>query len=159
MQNDDTFTPGTTTYNLLLGGALPVFDRNQGNRVAARADLVKASETAQSISNQLVAQLAPAYATYQTNRLMAASFRTEALQDQVRSYRGIYQRYHTDPAGIGFNDIVVAQQTLASTLNQYLQILQSQWLGLVNVGELLQVDDIFALGPTADVAQIPVIGD
>ncbi len=159
VQNDDTFTPGTTTYNLLLGGALPVFDRNQGNRVAARADLVKASETAQSISNQLVAQLAPAYATYQTNRLMAASFRTEALQDQVRSYRGIYQRYHTDPAGIGFNDIVVAQQTLASTLNQYLQILQSQWLGLVNVGELLQVDDIFALGPTADVAQIPVIGD
>ncbi|MEO8270679.1 MAG: hypothetical protein ABI557_13230, partial [Aureliella sp.] len=96
-------------------------------------------------------------AKYQANRELASSFRTDALADQVRAYRGIYQRYHTDPTGISFNDIIVAQQTLAATLTQYLTILQSQWLGTVEMGELLQVDDLFQLGPPIDVAQFPAV--
>lgn len=157
LQHDYTFNPGTTTYNIVLGGALPVFDRNQGNRVAARAELVRASQSVADTENQLISQLAPAYAKYQANRELASSFRTDALADQVRAYRGIYQRYHTDPTGISFNDIIVAQQTLAATLTQYLTILQAQWLGTVEIGELLQVDDLFQLGPPLDVAQIPAI--
>ncbi len=157
VQHDDTFNPGTTTYNLLLGGAVPVFDRNQGNRISARADLVKASQSVNNTSNTLIAQLAPAYATYQTNRQLATSFRTDALRDQVRAYRGIYMRYRNDPSGVSFNDIIVAQQTLAATLTQYLGILQSQWQGVVNVGELLQVNDIFELGPAVPVAELPQI--
>lgn len=157
LQHDYTFNPGTTTYNLVLGGALPVFDRNQGNRVAARAELVRASQTVADTENQLIAQLAPAFAKYQANRELASSFRTDALADQVRAYRGIYQRYHTDPTGISFNDIIVAQQTLAATLTQYLTILQTQWQGTVDVGELLQVDDLFQLGPPLDVAQVPAV--
>jgi outer membrane protein, heavy metal efflux system len=157
LQRDYTFTPGTDTYNIVIGGPIPVFDRNQGNRVAARAELVRASESVTAVGNQLIAQLAPVYATYQTNRILADSFKTEALQDQVRAYRGVYQRYHTDPTGISFNDIVVAQQTLAATLTQYISILQLQWQGVVGIGELLQVDDLFQLGPTVQVAQLPVV--
>ena len=157
VQHDYTFIPGTTTYNIVLGGALPVFDRNQGNRVATRAELVKSTYSIADTENQLIAQLAPVYSRYQANRQLAASFRTDALSDQVRAYRGIYQRYHTDPTGIGFNDIIVAQQTLAATLTQYLSILQAQWQGTVDLGELLQVDDLFQLGPSVDVAQIPAL--
>lgn len=157
LQRDYTFNPGTTTYNIVLGGALPVFDRNQGNRVAARAELVRAAQSVADTENQLISQLAPAFAKYQANRELASSFRTDALADQVRAYRGIYQRYHTDPTGISFNDIIVAQQTLAATLTQYLTILQAQWQGTVEVGELLQVDDLFQLGPPMEVAQIPAI--
>lgn len=159
VQHDYTFVPGTTTYNLVLGGALPVFDRNQGNRIAKRADLVKSTNDVSDTQNQLIGQLAPLYSKYQASRQLASSFRTDALADQVRAYRGIYQRYHTDPTGIGFNDIIVAQQTLAATLTQYLSILQAQWQGTVDVGELLQVDDLFQLGPAVEVAQIPVIVD
>jgi cobalt-zinc-cadmium efflux system outer membrane protein len=157
IQHDYTFNPGTTTYNLVLGGAIPVFNQNQGNRVATRADLVKSTHTVNDTQNQLIGQLAPVFSKYQANRQLASSFRTDALADQVRAYRGIYQRYHTDPTGIGFNDIIVAQQTLAATLTQYLSILQAQWQGTVDVGELLQVDDLFQLGPTVEVAQIPAI--
>jgi len=155
VQHDYTFNPGTTTYNLILGGAIPVFNQNQGNRVAARAELVKSTLNINDTQNQLIGQLAPVFSKYQANRQLASSFRTDALADQVRAYRGIYQRYHTDPTGIGFNDIIVAQQTLAATLTQYLSILQAQWQGTVDVGELLQVDDLFQLGPPVEVAQIP----
>ena len=155
LQHDYTFAPGTTTYNMVLGGAVPVWNKNQGNRIAARAELVRSMQFVSDTQNQLIVKLAPVYGTYQTNRQLAKTFRSEALSDQVRAYRGIYQRYLTDPSGISFNDVIVAQQTLASVLNQYIDILQSQWQSTVDMGELLQVDDLFQMGSPSQVAEIP----
>ena len=157
LQRDYTFNPGTTTYNLTVGGAVPVWNKNQGNRIAARAELTRSIQLVSDTQNQLIVKLAPIYSTYQTNRQLAKSFRTEALSDQVRAYRGVYQRYLTDPSGISFNDVIVAQQTVASVLNQYIDILQSQWQSTVDMGELLQVDDLFQMGSPTPVAEIPTI--
>jgi len=157
VQRDYTFTPGTNTYNLSVGGAVPVWNKNQGNRVAARAELVKSLQTVSDTQNQLIAKLAPMFGTYQANRQLAQSFKTEALADQVRAYRGVYQRYLTDPSGVSFNDVIVGQQTVASVLNQYIDILQAQWQSTVDLGEMLQVDDLFQMGVPAEVAKIPGI--
>lgn len=155
VQKDHTFEPGTETYNLVVGGAIPVFDKNQGNRISARAELVRATQQVTDTENQLIAKLASSYGVYKANRQIADSFRTDALSDQVRAYRGIYQRYLTDPTGISFNDVIVAQQTVAGVLNQYIDILQSQWQSTVDLGELLQVDDLFLMGDAVPVAEIP----
>ena len=160
LQRDYTFEPGTTTYNLVLGGDLPVLNRNQGNRIATRAQVVQASQQIQVTRNELIASLAEAYGKYEANRLLAESFQADALRDQVRAYRGVYQRYLADPSSVSFNDVIVAQQTVATVLGQYLDILQAQWQSLVDLGELLQVDDLMELGPLAQVAQFPnVQGD
>lgn len=155
LQRDYTFEPGTTTYNLMLGGDLPVLNRNQGNRIARRAEAVRASQQVQNTRNTLTAALANAFGKYEANRQLAESFQSEALRDQVRAYRGVYQRYLADPASVSFNDVIVAQQTVAQVLNQYLDILQSQWQSLVDIGELLQVDDLMELGPLSQVATVP----
>ena len=155
LQRDYTFTPGTNTYNLMVGGAVPVWNKNQGNRIAARAELIRSMQLVSDTQNQLIAKLAPMYGTYKSNRLLAQSYRAEALSDQVRAYRGIYQRYLTDPSGISFNDVIVTQQTLGSVLNQYIDTLQSQWQSTVDMGELLQVDDLFQMGAPTEVAKIP----
>ena len=157
VQRDYTFTPGTNTYNLLVGGAVPVWNRNQGNRISARAELVRSVQVVSDTENQLTAKLAPMFGTYEANRQIAKSFRTEALSDQVRAYRGIYQRYLTEPSGISFNDVIVGQQTVAGVLNQYLDVLQSQWQSTVDMGEMLQVDDLFQMGELSEVAEIPTI--
>ena len=157
LQRDYTFTPGTQTYNLTVGGALPVWNQNQGNRISARAELIRSMQVVSDTQNQLIAKLAPMFGTYQANRQLAKSFRTDALSDQVRAYRGIYQRYLTDPTGISFNDVIVGQQTVASVLNQYINILQLQWQSTVDLGEMLQVDDLFQMGEPAEVAEIPGI--
>jgi cobalt-zinc-cadmium efflux system outer membrane protein len=158
LQRDYTWQPGTATYNLMLGGEVPVFDRNQGNRIAKRADLVRSGQEVGIVRLNLVSQLAGTYGVYRANRELAESFKTDALSDQVRAYRGVYQRYLADPNGVSFNDVIVAQQTLASVLNQYLDILQSQWQSVVDLGQLLQVEDLFQMGPLVEVAQIPEIG-
>jgi len=157
LQRDNTFDPGTNSYNLRLGGEIPVVNQNQGNRIAARAELVRAGQLVIETRNTLIADLASTYGVYQANRELADSFKTDALQDQVRAYRGVYQRYLADPTGVSFNDVIVAQQTVASVLNQYLDILQSQWLSVVELGQLLQVEDLFQLGPTVEVAEIPSV--
>lgn len=155
LQRDYTFEPGATTYNLTLGGDLPVLNRNQGNRIARRADVVRASQQVLSTRNTLTASLADAFGRYEANRQLAESFQSDALRDQVRAYRGVYQRYLADPSSVSFNDVIVAQQTVAQVLNQYLDILQSQWQSLVDIGELLQVDDLMELGPLSSVATVP----
>ena len=157
LQRDYTFTPGTNTYNLTVGGAVPVWNKNQGNRISARAELQRSIQVASDTENQLITKLAPAFGTYRANRELAHSFRTEALSDQVRAYRGVYQRYLTEPSGVSFNDVIVAQQTVASVLNQYIDILQAQWQSTVDLGELLQVDDLFQMGSPTEVATIPSI--
>lgn len=157
VQRDYTFEPGGATYNLMLGGAIPVLNQNQGNRVAARAELVKASQNVSNTRNGLIGELAGAYGIYEANRQLAATFKTDALQDQVRAYRGVYQRYLADPSGVSFNDVIVAQQTVAAVLNQYVEILGAQWQSVVDLGELLQVDDVFEMGQLVEVAIIPPI--
>jgi cobalt-zinc-cadmium efflux system outer membrane protein len=155
VQRDHTFEPGTNTYNLLLGGEIPVLNRNQGNRISTRADLFKAGQQVAEVRLNLTSDLAKTYGVYRANRELADSFKTEGLSDQVRAYRGVYQRYLADPNGVSFNDVIVAQQTLASVLTQYLDILQSQWQSVVDLGELLQVEDLFQMGPLSPVAPIP----
>lgn len=157
LQRDYTWAPGGATYNLMLGGAIPVLNQNQGNRIAARAELVKAGQNVADTRNTLISDLAGTYGVYQANRQLADSFRSDALRDQVRAYRGVYQRYLADPSGVSFNDVIVAQQTVASVLNQYLDILQAQWQSVVDLGQLLQVDDLFEMGDRVEVAQFPAI--
>lgn len=157
LQRDHTFEPGTNTYNILLGGDVPVWNRNQGNRIATRADLVKAGQQVTEVQLNLISDLAKTYGVYRANRELADSFKTEGLGDQVRAYRGVYQRYLADPNGVSFNDVIVAQQTLASVLTQYLDILQSQWQSVVDLGELLQVEDLFQMGPLVQVEPIPLL--
>ncbi len=157
LQRDYTFSPGTTTYNLNLGGEIPVFNQNRGNIVTAHAELYRANQAIAQVRNDLSGQLGEAFARYEASRVLVESFRAEALRDQVRTYRGIYERYRNDPENIEFNDVVVAQQTLAVTLNQYIDVLGNQWQAVVDVAQLLQVDDIFLMGDAAPVAAIPAV--
>jgi cobalt-zinc-cadmium efflux system outer membrane protein len=157
LQRDYTFQPGANTYNLVLGGEVPALNRNQGNRIATRAELARAGQQVTETQLKLISDLAKIYSVYRANRELADSFKTEGLSDQVRAYRGVYQRYLADPSGVSFNDVIVAQQTLASVLTQYLDILQSQWQSVVDLGELLQVEDLFQMGPLAPVAPMPTL--
>jgi cobalt-zinc-cadmium efflux system outer membrane protein len=155
VQRDYTFSPGAATVNVQVGAPIPVFNRNTGNIIAAQADLYKAEQSIPQTENRLLAQLADAYSRYESNRRFVQDFQPISLEDQVRTYRGIYERYRNEGQGIQFVDVFVAQQTLSTLLNQYIDLLGAQWQAVVDIAELLQVDDIYTLGEAFPVPTIP----
>ena len=65
-----------------------------------------------------------------------------------RAYRAMVRRYQVEPDKVGFNDIVTAQQNLATALQSYLSALDAQWKAAVDVAAITQADDL-ALPPDA----------
>ena len=80
---------------------------------------------------------------------------TDLLPDQVRVYRGIYDRFRLDGQSIEFAQVVVAQKTLASVVSNYLQSLNDAWMATVDLAELLQINDLMTMDGIADQAIHP----
>ena len=81
-------------------------------------------------------------------------YRKFILPDQVRAYRGVFERRRVDP-GVAFGDLVQAQQTLAGDVSTYLTILGQLWTSVVGVADLLQTDDLFQLAEAKELPELP----
>ena len=148
IEHDYTTPPFNTAISLQVGVPIPIFDNNRGNIIAAEAALVRASSEYERARNDLFTNLADIFSRYETNRQTAEQYHNSILVDQVRAYRGAYQRYQVDPDS-DFNDVVTSQQTLASTISTYIQLLGDQWQAVADLAGLMQSDDIFRAGPDA----------
>jgi cobalt-zinc-cadmium efflux system outer membrane protein len=145
IQQDNTTPPYGMAYNLHTSIPIPLFNRNRGNIMSADAALMRASQEYNRTRNDLASSLADAFARYQSQRVLLDYYRTQILQDQVQSYRAIYQRYQQDADAIDFNDVVTSQQTLASAISIYIQALGDQWQSVIDMAGLLQLDDLSQL--------------
>jgi cobalt-zinc-cadmium efflux system outer membrane protein len=151
IEHDYTVPPYNTTVSLQIGVPVPIFDTNRGNIISAEAALVRASSEYERARNELLSSLADTFARYQTNNATFDAYRDGILADQVRAYRGVYQRYQVDPDA-DFNDVVTSQQTLAQTISTYIQLVGDRWQATVDLAGLLQADDLFAMGGTLEPA-------
>ena len=149
-QNDATTPLDNFSANVQVSAPMPVFNRNQGNIASAHADLVRAEQNLNDTNNKLMSSLADAYSRFTSSRTISESYRTELLPDQVRVYRGVYDRFLIDGESIDFAQVVVAQQTLATVVTSYLQSLNDVWIATVDLAELLQVDDLMTMDGVAD---------
>ena len=145
LQHDDTTTLNDFAANVQVGLPLPLFDRNQGNISAAHAELGRAHQNLADRRNELLGELAQAYNRYTTSRTIADNFRSQILPDQVRFYRGVYERFRQAGGAIDFAQVVVSQQAVADAVADYVDALQVQWAAAVDLAELMQVDDFFGL--------------
>ena len=150
VQKDMTGSPPhEVQVDVQLGVALPVFDRNQGNILTAQAQLAHANREVARVQNDLSSRLAEAFERYRNNVTQVAFYQSSILPNQVRVYRALYQRYHTEPAKVQFSDLVLAEQTLAQVLTVYVQSLVGQWQAVVDLGALLQTDDLYQVAGAA----------
>jgi len=140
----DFTTPGQSrvSYNMQLGVPLPLFDRNRGRIVNQQGDLIQATQQVRIVQNNLTAQLADAFERYQTNRVQLQYYRDQILPDLARAYKGIYERHQQESSEVGFGDVIVAQQNLATAIGVYISTLTAQWQGLTDLANLLQVEDL-----------------
>jgi cobalt-zinc-cadmium efflux system outer membrane protein len=129
--------------NVQVGIALPLFDRNQGNIRAARAQLARSHEDLRVRRNDLAGRLGEAFGRYRSSRSLVENYRERVLPNLSRAYRAIYQRYQQEHSAVGFAEIVVAQQQYTQALGAYLTALGDQWTAVVDLANLLQIDDIY----------------
>jgi cobalt-zinc-cadmium efflux system outer membrane protein len=148
-QHDDTTPLSDYSTNVQVSAPVPVFNRNQGNIASAHADLVRAEQNLNDTNNTLMSSLADTYSRFTSSRTISESYRTELLPDQVRVYRGVYDRFLIDGESIDFAQVVVAQQTLGTVVTSYLQSLNDVWTATVDLAELLQVDDLMTMDGVA----------
>jgi cobalt-zinc-cadmium efflux system outer membrane protein len=147
VQKDTTSEPHTVQVALTLGIDLPVFNQNQGEILRAQAQLAHANRDVARVENDLNSRLAETFERYRNNLTLATYYRDSILPNQVRVYRAIYQRYQQEgeKAKVSYNDVVVAQQTLAAALLTYLNNLAAQWQAVADLAHLLQTDDLYQL--------------
>ena len=155
VQHDYTTPPFGTTVNLQLSVPIPIFDHNRGNILAADGTLNHDCQERDRIRNDLVNTLSDAYNRYQSNHLLVDFYRSGILAQQIVVYRGTYRRHLEDPDAVGFNDVVTAQQLIATNLQTYIQALSDQWQAVIDLAHQLQADNLYGIGPPMPVAEIP----
>ena len=146
--------PFQNYFMVQLGIPFPIWDRNQGNIIAADAALIRAAEGPHAAEVTLTTNLATAYATYKNNLFAMDYYRRNILPDQVRYYRGVFERRRIDP-NAAFGDLVQAQQMLVADVTAYLGILGSLWNSVVGVADFLQTDDLYQLGKPLALPELP----
>jgi cobalt-zinc-cadmium efflux system outer membrane protein len=161
IQKDYSTPPFLMVYSGIVSMALPVWDLNRGNVQQAQGQLTQAYQGPQLTKLQLTGTLADAYNRYLSARAQVQMV-IQQIQDQVRAYQGVYQRYRRVlpgaelfGGGVSFGDVVTAQQTLVTYVSTYITALGLQWTAVVDVANLLQTDDLFQTGRTEEVAPVP----
>jgi cobalt-zinc-cadmium efflux system outer membrane protein len=125
-----------------MGAVIPLWDRNRGGIRQAEWLLAQASVGPEQARNTLINTLAEAFNRYQTTRRTLDTGGRQ-IRDQVRVYRGVYERRQTLPGQVSFGDVVTAEQTLSAYVSSYITALGLQWQAVVDVANLLQSEDLF----------------
>jgi cobalt-zinc-cadmium efflux system outer membrane protein len=146
--------PKQFVHTATIGFPLPIWDQNKGAIIAAESALMRATEEPHRVEEILTTALATAYTGYKQNLDALEYYRRYILPDQVRYYRGVFDRRQIDP-NAAFADFVTAQQTLSANVSSYLGILSSLWSSVVSVADLLQTDDLFQLGQPRELPPLP----
>jgi cobalt-zinc-cadmium efflux system outer membrane protein len=147
LQKDFSVAPFLFTHGLQVSVPVPIWDHNKGGIIQAEGQLLRATEEAHRVRAALTQSVASAFETYDNNLKIVEKYAREILPDQMRVYKGTYERYRQGPAGeVVFQDVVTAQQNLETYLAQYLTALDAQWQAAVTVANFLQTNDLFGVG-------------
>ncbi len=115
---------------------IPLFNRNQGNVAAARADIERAGQEKKRISLTLRERAASAIDQYANARLMAVEYRDEMLPLAKKAYGLMVEKYGQMLAS--YPRVLDAQRKLYELQIEYIGALESVWTnGIALQGYLL----------------------
>ena len=121
---------------------IPLFNRNQGNVVAARADIDRAGQEKKRIALTLRERAASALDQYANARLMVMEYRDEMLPRAKKAYGLMVERYGQMLAS--YPRVLDAQEKLFELQIEYLSALESVWTNGVALQGFLLTDGLEA---------------
>lgn len=112
-----------------IGVTLPVFNRNQGNVAAARADLERAKAEVTRVQLSLRQTAQPLLQAYQSAQVEANRYKTEMIPRAGRAYQLYLTKYQQ--MGAAYPEVIVSQRTLFQLQVGYINALQQVWMSAV----------------------------
>ncbi|HEX4004394.1 MAG TPA: TolC family protein [Candidatus Acidoferrales bacterium] len=125
-----------------VGIDLPLFNRNEGNIGAARAERERATLEVQRVSLALQQAAAPALQEYASARAVAERYKKQTLPEATRAYALYLQRYREGAAA--YPQVLIAQRTVFQLQASYLSALESVWVNAAALQGLLLVGGLDA---------------
>lgn len=123
-----------------VGVNLRLFNRNQGNIEAARANQERATLEVQRVALVLRQFAAPILQNYASSRAVADRYKTSTLPNARKAYQLYLQKYHEGAAA--YPQVLIAQRTLFQLETNYIAELENAWINAVALQGLLLTDGL-----------------
>lgn len=108
-----------------VGFTLPIFNRNQGNIAAARAELSRSQSEIRRAELTLASRFADVFDEYLTSLRSAEVYRTDIVPRAEEAYQLYLARFREMAAA--YPQVLVAQRTLVQMNQQYLEVIDTAW--------------------------------
>jgi cobalt-zinc-cadmium efflux system outer membrane protein len=129
---------------------LPVWDKNQGNILAARAQVSEAVKRVGRVQNDLVNRLATAFITYASARKRAERYRTGILPRAQQTYELSRKAYQGGQ--FEYLRVLEAQRALAEAHLEQVRSLGEMWRAASEIAGLM-LEDRWPLAPAVPPAK------
>jgi cobalt-zinc-cadmium efflux system outer membrane protein len=123
-----------------VGVNLRLFNRNQGNIQAAKANEERATLEVQRVALVLRQIAAPILESYASSRAVADRYRTRTLPNARLAYKLYLQKYHEGAAA--YPQVLIAQRTLFQLEANYIATLENAWINAAALEGLLLTDGL-----------------
>lgn len=107
------------------GVYLPLWNRNQGAKEAAEADIDRAQQDLHRVKLSLSQQAEPLVQMYLSSKFEAERYRTQLIPRAARAYQLYLQKYQS--MAMAYPQVLVSQRTLFQLQASYIQALSSAW--------------------------------
>lgn len=123
-----------------VGVNLRIFNRNQGNIEAAKADRERAQLEVQRVSLTLRRLAAPVLQSYSTSRSVIEKYKGRTLPNAQKAYDLYLHKYHDGAAA--YPQVLIAQRTLFQLQTSYIGALENAWMNAAALQGLLLTDPL-----------------
>lgn len=118
---------------------IPVFNRNQGNVLAAQADTGKARFEVTRVQNDLASRLATAFGQYSAAKQRADRYRTSIVPTATRSYELSMKAFKGGQ--FEYLRVIQAQRAISEANLEYIRALGDAWRSASEIAGLLLEDE------------------
>jgi len=132
------------------GIQIPLFNRNQGNVQASRANLENAQQEVERVKLQMLQTAQPLLQRYLTSRLEAERYSKEIIPRAQRAYELYLLKYSNMAAA--YPAVLVSQRTLFQVKEAYIRTLGEIWSTSVQLQNYFLTDGLSAPTPSGSMS-------
>jgi cobalt-zinc-cadmium efflux system outer membrane protein len=131
-----------------VGVNLPIFNRNQGNVGAAKAELHRAQEGVSRVQLSLRRTAQPLLQAYLAEQVEAERYKSEMIPRAARAYQLYLNKYRQMASA--YPQVIISQRTLFQLRVSYIQALENLWKSAIALQNFTLSGGLDAPTPSGD---------